>query len=133
MDKNLPPGTHNPAPHDAALSISPNADPSLASVAHQALEPYKKLPDNKGKFSIAYTLQVVLTVLNQSCIALIVVIRFKSVGSAPIMKQNFFKITSSHKFQAVVQFLRKELRWKQGDPLVSHPCAPMSGHSTRKT
>lgn len=47
-----------------------------------------------------------------------VVIRFKSVGSAPIMKQNFFKITSSHKFQAVVQFLRKELRWKPGEPLV---------------
>lgn len=47
-----------------------------------------------------------------------VVIRFKSVGSAPIMKQNFFKITASHKFQAVVQFLRKELRWKAEDPLV---------------
>lgn len=35
------------------------------------------------------------------------------------MKQNFFKITASHKFQAVVQFLRKELRWKATDPLVS--------------
>lgn len=53
-----------------------------------------------------------------------VVIRFKSVGSAPIMKQNFFKITASHKFQAVVQFLRKELRWKAEDPLV---CAQARG------
>ena len=35
------------------------------------------------------------------------------------MKQNFYKITASNRFQAVIQFLRKELGWKQGDPLVS--------------
>jgi len=34
------------------------------------------------------------------------------------MKQNFFKITASNRFQAVVQFLRKELGWKPSDPLV---------------
>jgi hypothetical protein len=34
------------------------------------------------------------------------------------MKQNFFKITASNRFQAVVQFLRKELGWKASDPLV---------------
>ena len=34
------------------------------------------------------------------------------------MKQNFYKITASNRFQAVIQFLRKELGWKQGDPLV---------------
>ena len=45
--------------------------------------------------------------------------RFKAVGNAPIMKQNFYKITASNRFQAVIQFLRKELGWKQGDPLVS--------------
>ncbi|KAG7441415.1 ubiquitin-like protein [Guyanagaster necrorhizus] len=33
------------------------------------------------------------------------------------MKQNFFKITSSNRFQAVIQFLRKELAWKAGEPL----------------
>ena len=48
-----------------------------------------------------------------------VVVRFKAVGNAPIMKQNFYKITASNRFQAVIQFLRKELGWKQGDPLVS--------------
>ena len=47
-----------------------------------------------------------------------VVVRFKAVGNAPIMKQNFYKITASNRFQAVIQFLRKELGWKQGDPLV---------------
>jgi ubiquitin-like protein ATG12 len=35
------------------------------------------------------------------------------------MKQNFFKITASNRFQAVVQFLRKELGWRPSDPLVS--------------
>jgi hypothetical protein len=48
-----------------------------------------------------------------------VVVRFKAVGNAPIMKQNFYKITTSNRFQAVIQFLRKELSWKAGDPLVS--------------
>ncbi|KAG5338163.1 hypothetical protein C0989_008110 [Termitomyces sp. Mn162] len=48
-----------------------------------------------------------------------VIVRFKAVGNAPIMKQNFYKITSSNRFQAVIQFLRKELGWQAGDPLVS--------------
>jgi ubiquitin-like protein ATG12 len=50
---------------------------------------------------------------------LTVVVRFKAVGNAPIMKTNFYKITASNRFQAVIQFLRKELGWKSGDPLVS--------------
>ncbi|KAK7457087.1 Ubiquitin-like protein [Stygiomarasmius scandens] len=46
-----------------------------------------------------------------------VIVRFKAVGNAPIMKQNFFKITSSNRFQAVIQFLRKELGYKGNEPL----------------
>lgn len=34
------------------------------------------------------------------------------------MKQNFYKITASNKFQTVIAFLRKELGWKQSDALV---------------
>ena len=49
----------------------------------------------------------------------VVVVRFKAVGNAPIMKQNFFRVTVSNHFQAVIQFLRRELGWKVGDPLVS--------------
>jgi ubiquitin-like protein ATG12 len=49
-----------------------------------------------------------------------VVVRFKAVGNAPIMKQNFYKITASNRFQAVIQFLRKELAWKAGDPLFTY-------------
>ena len=50
---------------------------------------------------------------------MIVIVRFKSVGNAPIMKQNFYKISASNRFQTVIQFLRKELGWKSGDALVS--------------
>ncbi|KAJ7595688.1 autophagy protein 12 [Mycena floridula] len=49
-----------------------------------------------------------------------IIVRFKAVGNAPIMKQNFFKITASNRFQAVIQFLRKELAWKQGEPLFTY-------------
>ncbi|RUS34050.1 ubiquitin-like autophagy protein Apg12-domain-containing protein [Jimgerdemannia flammicorona] len=47
----------------------------------------------------------------------LVVVRFRAIGNAPIMKQNFYKITASNKFQAVIQFLRKELNYKGSDPL----------------
>jgi len=39
------------------------------------------------------------------------------------MKQNFFRVTVSNRFQAVIQFLRKELNWKAGEPLVSEQWA----------
>ncbi|KAI0674251.1 APG12-domain-containing protein [Trametes maxima] len=69
---------------------------SVLQEAQEALETYKKKDGNK------------------------VVVRFKAVGNAPIMKQNFYKITASNRFQAVIQFLRKELGWKQGDPLFTY-------------
>lgn len=46
-----------------------------------------------------------------------VVVRFKAIGNAPIMKNNYFRITAFNRFQAVIQFLRKELGWKQSDAL----------------
>lgn len=48
-----------------------------------------------------------------------VVVRFKAIGNAPIMKNNHFRITAFNRFQAVIQFLRKELGWQPGDALVS--------------
>ena len=54
-----------------------------------------------------------------------VVVRFKAVGNAPIMKQNFYKISASNRFQTVIQFLRKELGWKSGDALVSGSFYPV--------
>ncbi|ORY38649.1 autophagy protein 12 [Rhizoclosmatium globosum] len=46
-----------------------------------------------------------------------VVVRFKATGSAPILKQQVFKITASQRFQAVILFLRKELALTQSDSL----------------
>lgn len=47
-----------------------------------------------------------------------VVVLFKAIGNAPILKQKFYKITAANRFQAVIQFLRRELGYKPGDPLV---------------
>ncbi|KAF9523750.1 ubiquitin-like autophagy protein Apg12-domain-containing protein [Crepidotus variabilis] len=46
-----------------------------------------------------------------------VALRFKAVGNAPIMKRNEYKIIAQNKFQAVIDFLRKELGRPVGDPL----------------
>jgi len=34
-----------------------------------------------------------------------------------VLKQKYYKITASNKFQAVISFLRKELGWKPQDSL----------------
>jgi ubiquitin-like protein ATG12 len=46
-----------------------------------------------------------------------VIVIFQAIGNAPILKQKVFKLTASNKFQTVIQFLRKELRYKGSDPL----------------
>ena len=59
------------------------------------------------------------------------VVRFKSIGSAPIMKNNVFKVTAGNKFQAVIVFLRSQLGLKVGDPLVCRLSLPVSPLSRR--
>ncbi|WVQ82134.1 ubiquitin-like protein ATG12 [Cryptococcus sp. DSM 104549] len=49
-----------------------------------------------------------------------VVVRFKSIGSAPIMKNNVFKATAGHKFQAVIMFLRQQLGTRREDSLFTY-------------
>ncbi|TPX44621.1 hypothetical protein SeMB42_g02199 [Synchytrium endobioticum] len=46
-----------------------------------------------------------------------VIIRLKAAGNAPILKQTFFKISPSQKFQFVINFLRKELGSGPDEPL----------------
>lgn len=46
-----------------------------------------------------------------------VLVRFKAVGSAPIMKNNVFRISAFNKFLAVHVFLRRELGCKPSDNL----------------
>lgn len=52
---------------------------------------------------------------------LLVVVKFKSIGSAPIMKTTVFKVTASNRFQAVIVFLRGQIGLKASDPLVCSP------------
>jgi ubiquitin-like protein ATG12 len=89
--------------------------------ALQALDTYKKKDPSKGwsalrSYSVGSSMLIKTFGFRHD---LTVVVRFKAVGNAPIMKTNFYKITASNRFQAVIQFLRKELGWKSGDPLVS--------------
>lgn len=49
----------------------------------------------------------------------VVVVFFQAIGNAPILKQKHFKITASHKFMVVIQFLRRELGYQPSDPLVN--------------
>ncbi|KXN69624.1 autophagy protein 12 [Conidiobolus coronatus NRRL 28638] len=46
-----------------------------------------------------------------------IIVRFRSVGNAPIMKQNLYKISTSNQFGSVANFLRKELRLKPSENL----------------
>jgi len=88
----------SPDTHTRALPTAWTAQENLENIAEAAaaLDTYKKKDVSK------------------------VVVRFKAVGNAPIMRQNFYKITASNRFQAVIQFLRKELGWKAGDPLFTY-------------
>ncbi|SPO46474.1 probable Autophagy-related protein 12 [Moesziomyces antarcticus] len=82
--------------HDRQLGSAATISYSAASpsaAALQALEQYKKKDSSK------------------------VVVRFKAIGNAPIMKTNYFRITAFNRFQAVIQFLRKELNFKPTDSL----------------
>lgn len=86
-------------PESGGFPLQPSTASSAALAAYPAsalgaLETYKKKDASK------------------------VVVRFKAIGNAPIMKNNYFRITAFNRFQAVIQFLRKELGWKQGDALV---------------
>jgi ubiquitin-like protein ATG12 len=49
----------------------------------------------------------------------VVIVQFRAIGNAPILKQKLFKITASQKFQAVNLFLRKELNYAPSEALVS--------------
>ena len=127
--------------HDICMAMTPDAihishslsapDPAAdAGLAEglSALESYKKKDPTKGSHGIRpsfrretdrYT-HVDMSIGVRLFLS-VVVVRFKAVGNAPIMKQNFFRVTVSNHFQAVIQFLRRELGWKAGDPLVSEP------------
>ncbi|WWC64388.1 ubiquitin-like protein ATG12 [Kwoniella dejecticola CBS 10117] len=94
--------TSIPTPDLLSPSAAPSAETMMAQsqltqpTALEALEHYKKKDPSK------------------------VVVRFKAIGSAPIMKNNVFKATAGHKFQAVILFLRQQLGMKKDEPLYTY-------------
>ncbi|KAJ3189172.1 hypothetical protein HDU85_002797 [Gaertneriomyces sp. JEL0708] len=46
-----------------------------------------------------------------------VIVHFRATGNAPILKQSFYKITATQKFQTVITFLRNQLGYGLQDPL----------------
>ena len=88
------------------------SQPIVTDDVLNALETYRKKDTNKSEFVSA---SAVCTAPN---LHFQVIVRFKGVGNAPIMKQNMYKISAQNRFQAVIQFLRKELGWPAGEPLV---------------
>lgn len=108
-----PDGTLRPGVRQPSSISQGNADPNEEVL--KALDTYKKKDNSKGEPHARR--MWVLALLTHSS-RLIVVVRFKGVGNAPIMKQNMYKITATNRFQAVIQFLRKELGWQSGEPLV---------------
>lgn len=65
------------------------------------------------------TMTCLMFVITLLLAAAAVVVFFKAIGNAPIMRNNYFRITAFNRFQAVIQFLRKELNFKPTDSLVS--------------
>lgn len=112
----------------------PAASPTLGSapsaVAHTQqdakLTPREALEASKQKEAFKGALPCLFLLLQKAppahspppLIRQPVVVRFKATGNAPIMKQNFYKISSSNQFRTVIAFLRKELGWKPSDSLV---------------
>lgn len=109
------PGSPEDLGRQTSLPWTPGEGGESLIQAIQALETYKKKDPSKGRYRLTPSMRLhVLTRTHRWT----VVVRFKAVGNAPIMKQNFYKITAANRFQAVIQFLRKELGWKAGEPLV---------------
>lgn len=92
-----------------------DGQPQLNEEVVKALETYKKKDTAKGEILCHFSGE---SNLNLQILCYTVVVRFKGVGNAPVMKQNMYKITATNRFQAVIQFLRKELGWQNGEPLV---------------
>ncbi|KAI7885225.1 APG12-domain-containing protein [Lichtheimia hyalospora FSU 10163] len=46
-----------------------------------------------------------------------VILRFRAIGNAPILKTPYRKVNATFTVQRVINFLRKELKYKDIDPL----------------
>ena len=81
---------------------------TLPKDAHAALEGAGDLAQAKGG-------HVLFPCRNTVTDALLVTVRFQAVGSAPALRQRVFKISSTRRFETVVNFLRKKLSMEQSE------------------
>lgn len=88
----------NPIPEEESPEqlVTMSASVMLSSIPQdttEVLDKYSKLPTDK------------------------ITIRFKSIGSTPILKQQIYKIGSDQKFSVLVKFLRRQLKYRSSDSL----------------
>ena len=109
-DRSGTPEAGNVAPipdddHTADLPLTMSASVVLTALpldAHTALAQAGALDQKKGR-SIDWP-------LSQCAHVSTVMVRFKAVGSAPILRQQVYKISASQRFETVVNFLRTRLK-----------------------
>lgn len=67
--------------------------------------------------------------IHGSNVLLLVIVFFRPVGNAPLLKQNKFKISSNQMFQSITDFLRRQLRTATTSPRSSPNPAPTTEES----
>lgn len=115
------PESHTPAGAASAAALTnPTALSGVSSEALAALELLKVPDTSKGRSDRPFRRVSRARVSSGLIIVCFrtVVIRFAPAGNAPVLRNKFYKITASNRFQSVIQFLRKELGWKPQDSLV---------------
>ncbi|KAI9669775.1 MAG: Ubiquitin-like protein [Trizodia sp. TS-e1964] len=74
--------------------------------------------DHAADLPLTMSASIILTSLPRDAYAALenaVNIRFKPVGSAPMLRTQVFKITATQRFETVVNFLRTKLKCKPSD------------------
>lgn len=119
------PESYTPAGAASAAALTnPAAVHGVSSEALAALEPLKVPDTSKGELCLSSPARDhasharLLRECTHADTPRAVVIRFAPAGNAPVLRNKFYKITASNRFQSVIQFLRKELGWKPQDSLV---------------
>ncbi|KAI9826628.1 MAG: Ubiquitin-like protein [Thelocarpon impressellum] len=98
-------------------STSPSPSPAAAPIPDDEHAP--------ADLPLTMSASVVLTALPQDAHTALaragaedtrkVTVRFKAVGSAPILRQQVYKISAAQRFETVVNFLRGRLRCAPSD------------------
>ncbi|KAH8816150.1 ubiquitin-like protein ATG12 [Xylogone sp. PMI_703] len=108
--------------------MSSSSNPELSRESPSPTEPLNAIPDsgyNDPDLPLTLASSVILTSLPQDATSALasagefptakITVRFKAVGSAPTLRQQVCKISSSQRFEAVVAYLRRVLKVGERD------------------